>query len=841
MRLFRHVGDFFASILIIVWHITIFIFSIVICGIPLLLLVEWCFPDYVHVFNKEITAKAIVKLVEEKKFNEAIWLIEKKDKSIKKFNDTDLYIIKCHELKAQMAVGNFKAAERCIEQMDSIKDSQTDNELDTKLHYLHDLHKARLYFKMNNHVKVQKICFDYYKNSVNRQKELERFLYASGLPQNKASNTAKEAINQLGIMYLRSITSTDYPKGSMMFEKEIKKSQQDIGRQLSLYMNFSLCAMQVDSIHDVRRCYNYIKKHLISNKQIVNQAAPKALSNFMLLASYLHDEKNAQMVLPYFENKMDESYSTEELDYHEAVAYCIPYWDMNGDFKKANDALENQSEFLAEMLSHNFLFYGEEQRENLYIMYRPLLEASFSHLSQDNSNKAAVIAYNNVLFTKGLLLRSSEQILHAVEQSDDKSAKKLYKRLLDLKREQMECEALGGLVNRYKLSRLKADISDTENKLSSVCYQYRLLLAKNIMSYQDVRKKMREHEACIEFILDNNGNYYALIGRLDYKYPQVVKLTNSDDITTIMESGIYNNIFAEQIWGEISKHLKGISTVYYSPVGELHRISFDALPYKNSFLFDLYHMIMVSSTADIHTSGAQGYSTATIMGDVRYSATDSMILANSTSSIRSVEKHNYLMPLDDDETSNIYEMLRNKGIATNLYTRLDASEDNLKSLSGNSTDIIHLSTHGFYDPMLTTEPMKNSGLFLAGANRRWYYNETICTKEDGIVTADEIATINLSGCKLVVLSACETGLGNIDNSEGVFGLQRAFKLAGVQSLLMSLWKVDNEATTLLMTTFYREWLKTGNMSFAFRKARQFVREEYRDPYYWAGFVLLDDY
>ena len=87
-----------------------------------------------------------------------------------------------------------------------------------------------------------------------------------------------------------------------------------------------------------------------------------------------------KMILPYLEDCMNESYGTEELDYHEAVACCIPYWDMNSEFEKTNNALENQSEFFTDMLSQNFLFYGEEQRENLYTMYRPILEASFAQV-----------------------------------------------------------------------------------------------------------------------------------------------------------------------------------------------------------------------------------------------------------------------------------------------------------------------------------------------------------------------------------------------------------------------------------------------------------------------------
>lgn len=827
--------------MIMIWHIIVLLFSLLVCGVPLLLLVEWCFPDYVHIFNREITTKTILNLVEGKKYNEAIWLIEKKRSTIENFNVIDYYTIKVREFEAQMAVGNFKSAESCIEQMDSvIKKRQQKKSIESIVPIMQDLQLVQLYYKMNNHKSVQQICYNYYRNPIKYQKKLEYFYSTSDDYKEKAKVIAKNTVNQFALIYLRSLTTSDYPKGSMLIKKEIKESNNDLQRQMDLYLNLSLCAMQADSVQDVRWCYNFLKAKLLNNKQLLENSTPKSLAYFLSLASYLHDENNAKVVLPYIEDKINHEYSKEELGFHETISYCIPYWDINGEQNKANEALEEQNKFFVDMLSQNFLFYGEEQRENIYMMYRPLLEASFIHLSMDKSYRAAKNAYNNVLFTKGLLLRSSEQILHAIEQSNNLKAKQLYNKLLDLKKEQMKCEALGGLVNKYKLTQLKTDISEIEEQLSSLCYQYRSLLAKNELSYNNIQKKLEVNEACIEFIIDSNGFYYALIGRADYKSPKVVKLIKNEELTKNLTSDIYNNkTFAKKLWSGISKHLKGINTIYYSPAGELHRISFDALPYGNSLLFDQYDMIMVSSTANIRTSSRQQFKTATIMGDVRYSATDSLLLANKVPNIRSAEGHNFLMPLDYDETNDVYQMLNKKGIATKLYTRLYASEDNLKMLSNNSTDIIHLSTHGFYDPKYSSYPMKNSGIFLAGANRRWYYNEMVGTKEDGIVTADEIATMNLSGCQLVVLSACETGLGNIDNSEGVFGLQRAFKLAGVQSILMSLWKVDNDATSLLMTTFYKEWLDTGDMNKALRKAKNVVRHEYQSPYYWSAFVLLD--
>jgi CHAT domain-containing protein len=111
--------------------------------------------------------------------------------------------------------------------------------------------------------------------------------------------------------------------------------------------------------------------------------------------------------------------------------------------------------------------------------------------------------------------------------------------------------------------------------------------------------------------------------------------------------------------------------------------------------------------------------------------------------------------------------------------------------------------------------------------------------EDGILTAAEIARLNLSGARLVVLSACQTGLGDVKHSEGVVGLQRAFKRAGVETLVMSLWEVDDAATSILMDAFYRQWLEGKSKQEAFKEAQRRVRAEYPAPYYWASFVLMD--
>lgn len=262
-------------------------------------------------------------------------------------------------------------------------------------------------------------------------------------------------------------------------------------------------------------------------------------------------------------------------------------------------------------------------------------------------------------------------------------------------------------------------------------------------------------------------------------------------------------------------------------------------------------------------------STALVYGGVLYDANENDLVAESRNytsgnhvawNVKDEENEfsrggwGYL-PGTKLEAEAIYSKLDSAGIHSTLISGFKANEESFKNKT-NGNDLIHIATHGFFladkkevalNPFvqghrsIDTEPdaMIRSGLLLAGANRTWTGNHVIPSIEDGILTAEEISNVNLSGTKLVVLSACETGLGEIKSSEGVFGLLRAFKLAGVQSLIMSLWKVDDNATMQLMNTFYGNWIGGMSKHDAFNNAIEKIREQYKSPYYWAAFVMLD--
>ena len=171
----------------------------------------------------------------------------------------------------------------------------------------------------------------------------------------------------------------------------------------------------------------------------------------------------------------------------------------------------------------------------------------------------------------------------------------------------------------------------------------------------------------------------------------------------------------------------------------------------------------------------------------------------------------------------------------------------------NNPKIFHIATHGFYKPtaQLTLEdelqgneatlnqnPLMRTGLLLKGAGDLMEKTEFNYNMENGILTAYEAMNLNLDKTDLVVLSACETGLGDLEAGEGVYGLQRAFLVAGAKVLIMSMFKVDDDATQKLMLIFYQKWLNSGNLRQSFIEAKKELRVDYSDPIYWGAFMMI---
>ena len=199
-----------------------------------------------------------------------------------------------------------------------------------------------------------------------------------------------------------------------------------------------------------------------------------------------------------------------------------------------------------------------------------------------------------------------------------------------------------------------------------------------------------------------------------------------------------------------------------------------------------------------------------------------------------------------ENIARIYQDLNQKPV---VYTQNEALESAVKDVD--NPKALHIATHGFFledlelpeteqEDLYAQNPLLRSGVIMAGVNNFLTKEVDLDALggEDGVLTAYEAMNMNLSNTEIVVLSACETGLGTIKNGEGVYGLQRAFQIAGAKSMIMSLWSVDDDATQELMSAFYDNWRKTGDKKSAFQKAQMQVKEKYKYPFFWGAFVLV---
>ena len=338
----------------------------------------------------------------------------------------------------------------------------------------------------------------------------------------------------------------------------------------------------------------------------------------------------------------------------------------------------------------------------------------------------------------------------------------------------------------------------------------------------------------------------------------------------------------QMIWQPLAEELKGVKTVYFSPTGLLHRLNTGAIPVdEETTLSDRFSLVELGSTRQlvIPTKMDASNQDALLFGGIQYETDTTAITAANmdltSGSLAARGELSFTYTDSDDRTGtwdylkwtekeieSIEPLLQNAGLKTSIRKGFSATEESFKKIGqkGASPRILHIATHGYFFPdpemqatrnvglgveqpfRISDHPMIRSGLILAGGNHAWKTGKPIKPDmEDGILTAYEISQMNLSNTELVVLSACETGLGDIQGNEGVYGLQRAFKIAGAKYLIMSLWQVPDKETAYFMEIFYRN-MTEGNLSIpgAFGATQKELRENpFVTPYQWAGFVLVE--
>ncbi len=505
-----------------------------------------------------------------------------------------------------------------------------------------------------------------------------------------------------------------------------------------------------------------------------------------------------------------------------ALDYLANILAFAGDIEQGSRCLMEAMDGISRKIEERLRFLPTASRQSYLELFLQdtFLMTAFGLKAGHECDEFSAKSWDALLLTKSLLLASERNVYETIRRYGTAEDKILYGQLMNLQRKLSAAESRQGTDSEVSKDLLRQLLA-IDTKLAGRCYAY-----ENISGFLDVdapaiQAALAEGDVVVDmadFIADGIPTYCAYIVRKDSRYPELVRLyekvVNKTD----------HNLSEEDVQAfleNLAARLHPGENVFFVPSGNFHTIPVEAVRMPDGGLFgETYNVVRLSSARDVlNFKGGENLErkrlTANLFGNLSYGAENEYSSLTATAA----------------ELRGITKAMKKKAMI-HEYSGSDGTADAFLSLDGDSTDIIHIATHGFYYEPNANESksiayitsMNMSGLVMAGGEK---------------LTATDIAAMDLSGTSLVCLSACETGLGHV-TPEGIYGLQRAFKKAGVRHILVNVGETSDVASSLFMTEFYRTLArKDFDMHYAFRKAQEKVRKQYPDPYYWAGFMLLD--
>jgi len=578
------------------------------------------------------------------------------------------------------------------------------------------------------------------------------------------------------------------------------------------------------------------------------------------MGNFASAEKRMKQVVEIRRRTLGENHA----DYILALNNLANLYAIQNNYELANNIYKKEFSVRSQHVATNLLSMSERQQmlyvEKMDLVFETYLNYAFR--TYKNNPIATELAYDDVLFYKGLLLNTANVLNEIILNSTDSVMVSIYQQLVQAKRQLMNSSST---LTEQEHRRCIARIDSIESVFSKYSQKYHNWDQLMQIRHQDIQQKLSSKTAAIEFadfpLPDGDRQYIALLLNKDSIYPTLIPLCKQSDLCIITNNRSVNRLYdynldgarlSQLIWEPLSVHLSETDTIYYALSGILHLVNFGAIPIEeDQYVADKHVLIQTSSTRHILTNYINSSITnAAVFGGIRYN--DSVYADN---------KNKFLPFLRNtlESTFQLQNILEAGGLQTTTYTEYAATKDSLCALSGTPLHILHIATHGFYIPddstlnmsplrrrlvrcsqlpgLGLTDNMKRSGLLMAGASAITTDSTTEAFSRS-VLTARDVSMLNLSSIDMVVLSACETAKGDV-SSDGVFGLQRAFKQAGVRTIVMTLWKVNDFVTRDMMLTFYRYWTESKSKRDAFQQAIIDMRNRYPEPEYWAAYVMLD--
>lgn len=692
------------------------------------------------------------------------------------------------------------------------------------------------------------------------------------------------SLNNLGILYWYM---GQYEKAESLYleSKVIREKSQgkESAKYATLLYNLALLYMDMRQYEKAEPLYAEV---IAMQEKILGKEHPDYASGLNSQAElYFIMNQYEKAETSWLEAKAirEKVLGKEHRYYAQTLNYLGLLYSNIGQYEKAEPLFTASSQLNRNLVLLALRHLSEQEMNQYLITFNNGISTIFSFDQRTaGTTGIAKTGYDNILFFKGFLLNAYHQSKQLI--LSNAQAKEKYNLLKSYGRN-LAAEYAKPVAARKGVTELEEKSNNLEKELASSVARYGDAMKQ--VKWQDVQQKLKKGEAALEFVhysyydkrKKDSTIYAALVLRPGDKQPRFITLFEERSLDSLLQSNnglkadYVNRLYSladrgikinkgskaslyEMLWKPLEKDLAGIKTIYYSPAGLLHRINVDAIPVSaTETLADRFQLVALNSTRQLVVPNEikNMNKDAVLYGGIDFDTFgDSVTRGGSWTYLPGTER----------EVNSLEKIMRSATLKTTVKKGADATEESFKKTGSNnspSPKILHIATHGYFFPdprekassqlaagsqepvfKMSDHPMLRSGLLLSGGNKGWEGDRSMEGKEDGVLTAYEISQMNLSNTELVVLSACETGLGTIRGNEGVYGLQRAFKIAGAKYLIMSLWQVPDKQTSLLMTTFYKKWLtEKKTIPRAFHEAQQQLRESGLDPYYWAGFVLVE--
>lgn len=514
-----------------------------------------------------------------------------------------------------------------------------------------------------------------------------------------------------------------------------------------------------------------------------------------------------------------------------------------------------------EFVSTYFPPMSEAEKTKYWDILSPRFQRFYNFALEASVENPAIVQelYDYHIATKALLLNSTNKVKQSILASKDAQLIKDYLMWLDQKETLARLYAYSKeelKTQKINLDSIERAANSLEKKLSQRSTDFSAGYSTTRTTYSQIKNTLLETEAVVEVIriqkyeqkFTEDAQYIGLVLTRQTETPKLVTLDNGNQLETryfkFYRNAIQQKLNDEhsypQYWGRINPEVAAKKTLYLSLDGVYNQLNIGTL--KNpagEYVVSKYDIVILGNSKDLIALKAK---------KARASKKSAMLMGFPDYGPGSVAA----LPGTKTEIDGVSKILKASGFQVTQFLQKNATESNLKQIKGPA--LVHIATHGYFLQDVNKQgsafgihlenandnPLLRSGIILAGGAATVSGNKApnLQSNDNGILTAYEAMNLNLEGTDLIILSACETGLGDVKAGEGVYGLQRAFLVAGADALIMSLWKVDDAATQQLMTNFYQNWVKLGNKQKAFKQAQLQLMAKYKEPYYWGAFVMM---